>query len=316
MNHSISNAPQEYGRYQQHAALINDPLRIALYNYAICSSPPGSLVLDVGAGTGILSLLALKHGYDHAVLVEPSRKIAKYACQLLDDNGFKGRYTIINGALEEIPDTQLPSPIAVDLLVTETISSLGVGFGCWPRLISYSAMMKVESLRIPYSIVVYADLAEKDYSYSQTGINLLKDIGVSVDIAYRTFWSGGNVSDKQLINMDVANGSISFRPALEITLGESKSIDFKTLNFSKEKWNTSSGLISFFKAFLVKGDSQAVLSSCDVSLNSWSPLYIPFINNDSEGGGLTIKYILGDNPYPYYFKVFRGNHPITHNLLW
>ena len=50
---------EEYGRFQQHLVLIEDRERIEKYHYAIKSKAPGNVILDIGSGTGILSMMGL-----------------------------------------------------------------------------------------------------------------------------------------------------------------------------------------------------------------------------------------------------------------
>lgn len=312
--------PQEYGRYQQHAGLINDPLRVATYNYAISRSPPGRLILDVGAGSGILSLLALKHGYEHAFLVEPSKKIANYASYLLDKNGFEGRYTILLSAFEDLTIEQLPLAKDVDLLVTETISSLGVGFGCWPKLLTYAKKMRSSAIKIPHSVVVNIGLAPIDYSHSQTGIQLLTEIGLEIDLAARTFWSGGNISNKKQFNEALRSSSIILKPTIELTLGQTPAIEFEPVKFNQHLWTNACGVVAFFQAHLIENDDRSILSSNDENLHSWTPFYSPIsfpVNKEHTlDRELIIKMLSGDTPFPYYFQFHCDNDALTHPLLW
>lgn len=59
------------------------------------------IVLDVGCGTGILSLFAAKAGARHVYGIECSA-IAEQAKQIVADNNYNGRVTIIQGKVEEI----------------------------------------------------------------------------------------------------------------------------------------------------------------------------------------------------------------------
>jgi type I protein arginine methyltransferase len=72
------------------------------------------IVLDVGCGTGILSMFAAQAGAKHVYGVDMS-SIALQAREIIDLNGFSDRVTIIRGKIEEI---ELPVP-QVDVIVSE-----------------------------------------------------------------------------------------------------------------------------------------------------------------------------------------------------
>ena len=64
------------------------------------------VVLDVGCGTGILSMFAAKAGAAKVIGVDMS-SIVDYAKKIVEDNGLSDTVTIIRGKVEEI---ELPVP--------------------------------------------------------------------------------------------------------------------------------------------------------------------------------------------------------------
>jgi predicted RNA methylase len=52
--------------------MLNDKVRCETYKNAIKASVKGKIVLDVGAGTGFLSVIAAKAGATHVYAVEYS----------------------------------------------------------------------------------------------------------------------------------------------------------------------------------------------------------------------------------------------------
>jgi len=71
------------------------------------------IVLDVGCGTGILSMFAIKAGAAHVYAVDCS-DIAFQAQQIVNDNGFQGKITVIQAKLEEAN-----IPTKVDIILSE-----------------------------------------------------------------------------------------------------------------------------------------------------------------------------------------------------
>ncbi|PVU95450.1 hypothetical protein BB560_005858 [Smittium megazygosporum] len=72
------------------------------------------LVLDVGCGTGILSMFASKAGAKHVVGVDMSNIIDK-AKLIIKENGFENKITLVKGKME---DVVLPFP-QFDIIISE-----------------------------------------------------------------------------------------------------------------------------------------------------------------------------------------------------
>jgi protein arginine N-methyltransferase 1 len=84
---------------------------------------PGDVVLDLGSGTGLLSLFACEAGARHVYGIEGG-DIVHVARDVARDNGVADRVTFIEGLSY---DAVLPEP--VDVIVTETLWHFGVGEG-------------------------------------------------------------------------------------------------------------------------------------------------------------------------------------------
>ena len=64
------------------------------------------IVLDIGCGTGILSIFAARAGAKHVYAVD-NAEIAEYAREIIKRNNLETRVTVIKGKIEEI---ELPVP--------------------------------------------------------------------------------------------------------------------------------------------------------------------------------------------------------------
>lgn len=78
---------------------------------------PGDVVVDLGAGTGLLSFFAVEAGARHVYAIEMGA-IAEVAAKQIAPNGLQERITLIRGRSSKV---RLPG--LCDLLVTETLSS-------------------------------------------------------------------------------------------------------------------------------------------------------------------------------------------------
>ncbi|KAF8895249.1 protein arginine N-methyltransferase [Infundibulicybe gibba] len=110
---------QSYGEHDIHAVMIQDKVRTSTYAHFILTNPAlfrDAIVLDVGCGTGILSLFAARGGAKRVIAVDAS-DIADKAAKIVKANGLENVITVIRGKVEEIT---LPEDIKhVDIIVSE-----------------------------------------------------------------------------------------------------------------------------------------------------------------------------------------------------
>jgi len=111
---------QYFGSYDDvdiHDTMIFDVPRTKAYRLAILNNSDdfqNKLVLDIGCGTGILSMFAAQAGAEKVFAVDQSQIINK-ARELIRANGFEAKIQCIQGKLEEIT---LPEE-KVDIILSE-----------------------------------------------------------------------------------------------------------------------------------------------------------------------------------------------------
>jgi protein arginine N-methyltransferase 1 len=98
--------------------MLLDKLRCDAYREAIRRTvKPGDVVVDLGAGTGLLSFFALQAGARHVYAIEMTG-IADVAAELIEANGFRDRVTLVRKL-----SNRARLPEHCDVLVTETLSA-------------------------------------------------------------------------------------------------------------------------------------------------------------------------------------------------
>ncbi|PKI68715.1 hypothetical protein CRG98_010772 [Punica granatum] len=122
-----------YSSFGIHREMLSDKVRMDAYSQAILGNQSlfnGAVVMDVGCGTGILSLFAAQAGASEVIAVEASEKMAAVATQIAKDNHFwhspngsinnkGGVVKVVNGMVEELDKCIQLQPHSVDVLLSE-----------------------------------------------------------------------------------------------------------------------------------------------------------------------------------------------------
>lgn len=106
-----------YSHFGIHEEMLKDVVRTKTYQNAIYQNAfifKNKVVLDVGAGTGILSLFCAKAGAKHVYAVECSL-MADMAKEIVQTNGLSNVITVLKGKIEDI---ELPID-RVDVIISE-----------------------------------------------------------------------------------------------------------------------------------------------------------------------------------------------------
>ena len=106
-----------YAHFGIHEEMLKDEVRTLTYRNSMYHNKhlfKDKIVLDVGCGTGILSMFAAKAGAKQVYGVDMSG-IVEQARLIVDKNGFSDKVTIIRGKIEEI---KLPVE-KVDIIISE-----------------------------------------------------------------------------------------------------------------------------------------------------------------------------------------------------
>ena len=106
-----------YSSYYIHEQMLKDKIRTGTYQDAIMKNPDvfkDKIVLDIGCGTGILSIFAAKAGAKKVFGIEFA-DIADYANEIIKKNKLEDKITIFKSKVE---DVKLPVE-KVDIIISE-----------------------------------------------------------------------------------------------------------------------------------------------------------------------------------------------------
>lgn len=110
-----------YSHFSIHHSMLSDKPRTLAYKNAILQNESffkGKSVLDIGCGTGILSLFAAKAGAEIVVAIDHS-DIIYQAMDIVFKNGYQNVIKTVKGKLEQIDFKKLELPTKYDIILSE-----------------------------------------------------------------------------------------------------------------------------------------------------------------------------------------------------
>jgi protein arginine N-methyltransferase 1 len=181
----------------EHRTYLSDPVRLAAFRTAIeAIVRPGSVVLDLAAGTGILGLMACRAGASRVYSIE-SGGMVEVARQVARDNGFADRITFLKQF-----STHASLPERVDVVVADQVGNFGFNAGILEYFADARArFLKPGGVTIPSRIDLVACPVEAP--------------GLSAQVE---FW-------------DTAPGGFDFRSTRELAANTGYQVDFPGTGF-------------------------------------------------------------------------------------
>nr|XP_010977545.2 protein arginine N-methyltransferase 7 isoform X3 [Camelus dromedarius] len=127
-----------------------------------------ALVLDIGTGTGLLSMMAVTAGADFCYAIEVFKPMADAAVKIVEKNGFSDKIKIINKHSTEVtigPDGDMPC--RANILITELFDTELIGEGALPSYEhAHRHLMQENCEAVPHRATVYAQLVESRRMWS------------------------------------------------------------------------------------------------------------------------------------------------------
>jgi len=166
-----------YTEFEVHRSMIGDRVRTEAFRRAIQSAVrPGDIVLDVGAGSGVLSAFAARAGAARVYAVEQT-SIAVFAHELVAANGVADIVRVIQG---DVMDVELPE--RVDVIVSEWLGGFGIDEGMLPPVIvARDRWLKPGGIMIPGSVTAWTALVHDLYLGDTVAFLRDKPYGLELD---------------------------------------------------------------------------------------------------------------------------------------
>ncbi|BFG05806.1 protein arginine N-methyltransferase 7 [Drosophila madeirensis] len=135
-------------------------------------------VLDIGTGTGILSMMALKAGADSVTACEAFLPMANCAANILSDNGVGDKVQLIRKRSTEIKiGAGLDMPQRANLLVAELLDTELIGEGAISIYNhAHAELLTDDALCIPARARCYAQVAQSPLASQWNSLKILPNL--------------------------------------------------------------------------------------------------------------------------------------------
>ncbi len=155
-----------------HFAMVNDEVRNRQFEAALKRAvTPDSVVLDIGAGTGLLSMMAARAGARHVIACEANPALAALAKDIVRDNGYSDRIRVINKpSLQLDPAVDFPRDRRPDVLVAEVFDTMVIGEGALNTFAhACHRLLSPDAVILPRQAVLYGGLVESERLWREGG---------------------------------------------------------------------------------------------------------------------------------------------------
>lgn len=191
--------------------MINDFVRNQFYDRVLAENVAGQACTDVGFGTGLLTMLALKHGASHVTAYESDWHRYQLGCEIIEQLKLKHRIELINARYDH-------SMSATPVTFSETVNGNLWWEGLWNSL-----PRNRETLFLPgeYFLEIWATIVPDSFAQGLCRSGVTQQYfspGVDIDPAFvEVINSFRKVSS--VVNTPLPQGLVEFRREQETDWG-------------------------------------------------------------------------------------------------
>ena len=230
---------------------------------------PGDVVLDLGAGTGVLSILACKAGARQVYAIEKTDMI-RWAEKVSEDNDCLSRITFMKGN-----STEISTPEKVDVIVAEVIGNFGLDENLLSALTdARDRFLKAGGRLIPAAVNLVAAPIESEKYYGR--IEFFDDGPYGLD-----FRSMKVRAANQIYYCRFRPESLLSEPQtvmeLDLYVVKDEPPPFETLTYKIKRDGLLHGIAGWFDATLAEGID--ISSSPLGPKTSWRHVFLPIVQS-------------------------------------
>jgi len=197
------NTSQQLIKFDDFYSMLSDDVRMDSYHKAINTVvKKGDVVVDLGAGTGILGLFALKAGASKVYMIEKSDAI-ELAKVVVEQNGYSDKVVFINKSSLEASIDEI-----ADVLVSETLGNFGLDENTLNFVIdARNRFLKPNGKMIPENISLKLTAVESKLNFEK--LEFWKNIkGFDFTPAYHIF--SGKLMVADIVPDEILSTAIEF----------------------------------------------------------------------------------------------------------
>ena len=256
-------------RIEYHRTLIADRVRNEAFHKALAAviEPGKTVVADIGAGTGLLGLMAAKLGAKRVFLYETA-EVAQVAARVLKANHAR------NCELIPCHSTEMRDPPKVDVVVSETLGNYALEENIIATLNdARRRFLKPGGTIIPARIRQYVSPVTSGRLHEE--LTVWDGVGKGIDLSVARTMSLNNVYVRTLAPPELMDPKGKLWDEVDLARGDAKSSRKGEASWKAAREATVFGFAAWWQAELGPG---IVLSTApEAPRTHWEQLYFPLM---------------------------------------